>query len=686
MNASKHERARDLLLKIYSKVQVAGTATSNGSSYPSSQYSSHWEWYLRSKGAYHSLESMLNMRHPTSSVTRGFGLDRRFSPSYDYYVNQSVYRDILSISEPDFGNPEKPFFGLNDERRSGIFLRNACYAYNIITNFSQGRDKAITVLEIGPGFGMLAYILKQYYKNARLVLVDLPETLCICASYLENTLPKCAFLYWPADTDTSFADADVILVNAGAFIGGMARYDLVINCDSMSEMTADIASSYLSIIESDINDKGMFFFLNKEGIDKYAMSRPTLYSFSEQWTVKSMQPTYVGFLEDYRHIQMCLQSSDRKTDLPELRNHLLDIAYRYFYNERLECFAMFEFVEKFDHYMAHASEDLKFLLNCIKNQDLDYGVRHVQVIRKKEWDSDTERLADQICMIILCDLLIDAHRQSEAIPISLALAEFAEFFYETWASARILVRLNQGERAKTLWAQALNVKDVPSLMLLRAGKQLNALGYFDLAQKAFRRVVNEMSSPLEKIEAAMRLEWRSPQELKTLFSSLPSYVFSIGYHMVRMADALYKSGCFYEAYEMLLPLLNNRIKAGHYDLFFAAQIMGALGHTEQIESLMQEAIRLGHNDNGFYRKIGLLFEQRGDYSSSLKYLKMSLHIDGSWASTHYDLAQVYRKLNQIDMEVKHLKEALLCGHNKEVDYDAIRRRLSFLTRNRGTGI
>lgn len=101
------------------------------------------------------------------------------------------------------------------------------------------------------------------------------------------------------------------------------------------------------------------------------------------------------------------------------------------------------------------------------------------------------------------------------------------------------------------------------------------------------------------------------------------------------------------------------------------------------DPLIQEAIKLGHNDNGFYRKIGLFFEQKGDHSSAVKYLKMSLDIDASWASTHYDLARVYQKLGQTNLKIEHLKEALLCSHNKDVDYVALNKRLRFLTQNEG---
>ncbi len=673
--------AGGLLQEIYSKVQGASTDPSSDTKSSQFQYSSQWEWYFKSKGSYHSLDDMLSMRSPTSSVTRGFGLDRRFSPSFDYYVEQSVYRHILSIPESDFGGPEKLFYGINGERRSGIFLRNACYTYEIVTRFNRALDDSLTILEIGSGFGMLAYILKHYYKNAKLFLVDLPETLAICAWYLENALPDCSFLYWPSDSDASLAAADVVFVNAEAFREGMGGYDLVINCDSMSEMTADIACNYLRIIEADIHDEGMFFFLNKEGIDKEAIARPTLYPFSAQWAVESIRPTYVGFLDDYRHIQICLRWSARQVNLPALRNPLLDLAYQYFYKERLECFSMFRFIEHYERHVARLGDDCReFLLKCIASFDLTYCVQNWQVLHRNSWASDSERLISRICTIVLCDLLIEAHREREAEPIIVTLAKVAESFSETWAAGRILARLNEEKQAREVLARSIKFEGVWPVLLLKAGKLLEASGYIDLAQKAFERVLNEGSRPLEKIEAAMRLRMGVSQ-IDSLCSTLPRCVLSMGYYVVRIADVFHRNGCRDRAYDMLLPVVKKQIEVGHYDLFAAAKILDAIGYSESAEPLIREAVNLGHNDNGFYRKIGLFFERRGDYSSALKYLKMSLDIDTSWASTHYDFARVHQKLGQINLEVEHLKKALLCSYNKEVDYDALNKRLNFLIQN-----
>jgi tetratricopeptide (TPR) repeat protein len=678
----KTDRAGDLLQKIYSKIHSPGTAPGNSPASGSSHYSSHWEWYLKSKGAYHSLENMLTMRQPASSITRGFGLDRRFSSSYDLYLGTAVYRDILSIPESDFGDPEKLFFGVGSERRSGIFLRNACYACNIITHAEWARESSISVLEIGPGFGMLAYILKQYYPKARLVLVDLPETLSICAWYLENVLPECTFAYRPAEAGSTSISADITFVNADAFSAGMGRYDLAINCDSMSEMVSDVSCNYVRIIESDMNDGGMFFFLNKEGIDKNAVARPTLYPFSGHWRIRAVQPTYVGFLDDYRHIQLCLAWSNRTDpgrNWPQLRLRLLDMAYQYFYNERLDCFGMFEFMQDLGPHGANGGNGGTFLLDCISHEDLDYKVRQWQILSKEGWINGSERASALTGAVILCDLLISSQRQKEAEPIARALAGASNSFSETWAAGRILAELNHLEDARVLWGRAVELNDAGASLLLKAGKQLEARGQSDLATRAFERVVNEAASCPEKIEAAMRMRWTSPKELTQVFSRLPRHAFSIGYYIVRMADAFFRSGWADEAVETLTPLINKEVRAGHYDLFIAAQTLNSLNRLPQAEALIQEAISLGHNDNGFYRRIGLFFEQKGDYPSSAKYLKMSLDIDASWASTHYDLARIYRKLGPTDLEVSHLTEALRCSHNKEVDYASLRERLKALT-------
>jgi len=630
-------------------------------------HSTMWQNFLASKGAMHSLEDMLAMRQPGSSVTRGFGLDRRFSPSFDLYRNEPLYRDLLALPEPDFGSPEKIFPNEQGEWRSGIFLRNACYAFEIIQALGRGRDEAFTILEIGPGFGMLAYLLKHYFPKARLVLVDLSESMAICAWYLENTLPECTFHYGLEPE----GHADVRFVAAEAFQTGMGRYDLAINCDSMSEMRADIAKGYLDMIESDIRPGGLLFFLNKEGVDQEALSRPTLYPFSPLWKVQSIQPTTVGFLDDYRHVQLCLRWSPDRSPSPPWRNPLLDAAYQAFSSKHLEYDTLFSALGQ--ERICEASSSL-LGPKPMEGWLLDGDPKLVMEVLPALLEQDPP-FVSLIQSLVLGQGIEGLH--VEVLEPHISGLVQAGSFHAVWTAARIRHQLGQEAQARDLWEQALELPNLASTLLLKGGWLLGEWGCPALAQRAMQRVLQESPHALERLEAARWLDL-DRQAIDHLRTGLPGYLLAIGYGMVRLAAIYPANGCVEPVLELLEPLADGRMPSGQYELFAASRMLEALGETEQAKRLLEESIRQGHNDNGFYRKIGLFFEEKGDLASALDYLKQSSAMDVSWASTHRDLARIYEKLGQTDLERLALIRVLASSLSKDVDYTGVEARLKVL--------
>lgn len=678
----KNDKEAALLQKVYSKVNPNSISNFNKNSIAEYQHSPMWRWFLESKGSFHNLEEMLNMRSATSIVTRGFGLDRRFSPSYDVLFNKSLYSDIISINESDFGHPEKIFKVINGDKKSGIYLRNACHAYEIINSLMKNKTDKFNILEIGPGFGMLAYLLKKYFKNSTLILVDLPETLAICAWYLENVLHSCSFAYLPADSEKPITDFDIVFINATYFEAGLFNYDLVINIDSFSEMTKEIASNYLSIIEKDISEHGMFFFLNKENMDKNAMARPTAYQFSIHWTFQSIGNTFMGFLNDFRHIQMCMKWSSQPNTSNQLRNKLLDISYQYFFNERLECFIMFQFLENYSGHIDKVSSRLFSLLDNIVHQDTQ-AIKNGQIILDSyNLSNDSDRLVLTICRILVCDLELDGKLDIGcAKRLAIELANKSKSFYETWASGRILAKLKDHENAKNILKKSLEFAvNLPPSILMKVGEILLDIGYGDLATLAFKCLMKANTNHLAKVELALKLDL-SASQIDDLVDRLPDYSFDTGYYIVRVAESYLKAGSYQQMNKYLTPVIDGKIKVGHYDLFIAAQIIEQTGDVSKSDLLINEAITLGHNDNGFYRKIGQYYAKKRNYSSAIKYLKLSLNIDSTWGSTHYDLAKAYEKIGQIELAVKHLNEVLECGFNKEVNDKDVQNRLALLNGN-----
>jgi hypothetical protein len=124
------------------------------------------------------------------------------------------------------------------------------------------------VIEIGGGFGGLAYHLSKLIPQARIVIVDLPESLLFSSLYLSLLLPQRAHLY--ANTE----NADELLAPATPGCTFVPNYlfdrlfetepvfDLAINTLSMSEMDEAQVNYYCWGINQLLSDQGVFFEQN----------------------------------------------------------------------------------------------------------------------------------------------------------------------------------------------------------------------------------------------------------------------------------------------------------------------------------------------------------------------------------------------------------------------------------------
>ena len=113
----------------------------------------------------------------------------------------------------------------------------------------------VKALEIGGGYGALAYWFKSAFPNASYTIIDLPESLVFSRLYLSLTRP---------DIKTDFGLNEV---NYGIrFLPNyMAQqldgsFDLIINTLSMSEMTEYQVRKYAHLIKTSWLKKGGIFF------------------------------------------------------------------------------------------------------------------------------------------------------------------------------------------------------------------------------------------------------------------------------------------------------------------------------------------------------------------------------------------------------------------------------------------
>ena len=108
------------------------------------------------------------------------------------------------------------------------------------------------VLEIGGGYGALAWYIQEAVPNISYTIVDLPESLVYAAIYLEVLHPEATRLL----PNYEFPE----IVNRGE------HFDLIINTLSMSEMTERQVRAYTEGIAKLIAPDGAFYEQNQDNV------------------------------------------------------------------------------------------------------------------------------------------------------------------------------------------------------------------------------------------------------------------------------------------------------------------------------------------------------------------------------------------------------------------------------------
>jgi len=166
--------------------------------------------------------------------------------------------DVTELDAPRIGNPWGYSF-------NGALLYEPAFEYDYhssyFTRLLVGIENAV-VLEIGGGFGGLAYHLLKRNRNVTYVGIDLPENVIIQFYYLSCAYPnRRIYLYGDQNGgigDEAISEYDIILLPNFALPSIRAsRVDLVANVRSLSEMSMETIIEYHRQIER-LNP--LFFF------------------------------------------------------------------------------------------------------------------------------------------------------------------------------------------------------------------------------------------------------------------------------------------------------------------------------------------------------------------------------------------------------------------------------------------
>ncbi|MBI1778560.1 MAG: putative sugar O-methyltransferase [Proteobacteria bacterium] len=133
------------------------------------------------------------------------------------------------------------------------------------------------IVEIGSGYGGLAYCLAKIFGNARILLIDLPECLAFAAAYLSVVLPELEHCLVPPDAGgaISLTNGPGVTYVANFMIDRLAPdviFDLAINTASLTEMTPQQIDGYASFVRSHANDASLFYERNSHLADSWEMA------------------------------------------------------------------------------------------------------------------------------------------------------------------------------------------------------------------------------------------------------------------------------------------------------------------------------------------------------------------------------------------------------------------------------
>lgn len=191
-----------------------------------------------------------------------------------YYLNDSIHRfnlwkkllgqryPIEALVSPPIGNPYGYFVGNTFIKAGADYQHFYATRINDLLADVPGRK---VVVEIGGGFGAMAYYLMRDSTDATYVDFDLPENLALTSFYLMKAFPeKKVLLYGEADfSQIDLSDYDIVLMPSfqlDKLKDGTAN--MVFNSYSLAEMSPQTIRHYVLQSAKLITDGGWLYHVN----------------------------------------------------------------------------------------------------------------------------------------------------------------------------------------------------------------------------------------------------------------------------------------------------------------------------------------------------------------------------------------------------------------------------------------
>jgi hypothetical protein len=117
------------------------------------------------------------------------------------------------------------------------------------------------ILEIGGGYGGLAYFLTRILPDARYVIVDLPSSLMYSGCYLTVAQSSHPVRVGDGTRPDDRREIELVVPNAAAALAER-EFDLAINTMSFAEMAPSVVRGYAALIRACLGETGLLFEQN----------------------------------------------------------------------------------------------------------------------------------------------------------------------------------------------------------------------------------------------------------------------------------------------------------------------------------------------------------------------------------------------------------------------------------------
>jgi len=176
---------------------------------------------------------------------------------WQYFNNK---KDLKDLNMPKFGNQNGALIEKNFVVIGSFF--NDIYSKIIIKYLDENKNNFI--VDLGAGYGKLAYYILSKTKKCNFIDLDLPETLVLASYYLSKSFPnKKAFFYGEEKFDTDCINKfDLIFLPNWEFRNLKDNsIDITINRNSLGEMEPKTAINFIKQIH---RTSKYFFSMNHE--------------------------------------------------------------------------------------------------------------------------------------------------------------------------------------------------------------------------------------------------------------------------------------------------------------------------------------------------------------------------------------------------------------------------------------